>query len=223
MHKPTTDKATFYSFIGAPGSGKGTLAQMCCDKLGFKTFSVGNLCRKHVAEKTGLGKLIEKCLQQGSLIPDEYISSMVLDWVKSNIEAKSPIVLDGYPRTVGQARCFLRFLNNVVKDYEFLIFNLIISKNEIVSRLMNRMICDNRDCQAIYASGTSNECSICGYELVKRFDDDICIVEERLKKYPVYSKKLLNFYDLSQVKVYLLDTIGKNVDEVFESFKYFAI
>ena len=109
QHKNNTKKIIF-SFFGPPGSGKGTLAERAARELNFEVLSTGNLCRKHIAQKTALGEKLDFYVKKGQLIPDELITLMVKEWLESTLEAQVPIILDGYPRTKGQASHFLEML-----------------------------------------------------------------------------------------------------------------
>ncbi len=215
------DKDIIYSFLGAPGAGKGTLARVCVDQLGFEAISVGNLCRKHVAIKSDLGLLIKGYLQRDCLIPDELIVSIVEDWFLNKINLGKPIVLDGFPRTVGQVKFFFRFLNDLKRNYEFRVFNIIISEDDILSRLQNRVVCENKDCQSVYSSYDLDTCSLCGGSLIKRGDDQLAIIKKRLNNYPKYSKKLLDLYKSLGIRIHVLFVNGKTVREVFDAFKSF--
>ncbi len=214
---------TIFSFFGPPGSGKGTLAEMCVRQLGFKMLSTGNLCRKHVSLGTEFGKLIDKYLQEGSLIPDELITDMVGDWLESKIALQASIILDGYPRTKGQAEYFLKFFKNLGTDYDFRVIHFIIPQEEIIKRLTNRFVCENKDCQVVYPpfahAVEKGICDYCGGKLTKRLDDRLEIVKERLRKYSRYSKELLDFYESTGILVQELIVENKLIGQVFDDFK----
>jgi adenylate kinase len=72
-------KNKIFLFFGPPGSGKGTLSEMCVDQFGWLQLSTGNLCRQHIAESTEIGKRIKNLIAQGQLVPDEIIASMVVE------------------------------------------------------------------------------------------------------------------------------------------------
>src|SRR5271170_593774 len=106
-HQKNDAKKIIFSFFGAPGSGKGTLAERAARDLKFEVLSTGNLCRKHISQQTELGKKLDLYVKKGQLIPDELITLMVKEWLELAIQREVPIILDGYPRTKGQAAHFL--------------------------------------------------------------------------------------------------------------------
>ena len=93
-------------FIGPPGSGKGTLSQKCVQKLGWQQISTGDLCRRHIAKQTEIGKSIDFAIKSGKLVSDGLISQMVFDWFRQENIESDVVILDGYPRTVNQAKDF---------------------------------------------------------------------------------------------------------------------
>src|SRR5437870_4418018 len=92
-----------YIFIGPPGAGKGTLAQLCASRMGWIQCSTGDLCRKHVAEQSPLGMQIDLLIKSGKLISDELVIEMVEEWLHKNLYAYEHIIFDGFPRTRVQA------------------------------------------------------------------------------------------------------------------------
>jgi adenylate kinase len=216
---------TVFSFFGPPGSGKGTLSQQCVAELGFEMLSTGNLCRKHIFLGTEFGKLIDDYIKAGQLVPDDLITNIVGDWLSNKSSLGVPIILDGYPRTSGQAEYFLKKFKNFVPDYNFKIFCFIISDKEIIKRLTNRIICENQNCQAVYfplASAFKTEiCEKCGTKLIKREDDKLEVITDRLKRYPKYKKCLLNFYESVGQPVEAFNVENKTIEQVFNDFKEF--
>jgi len=105
-----------FSFFGPPGSGKGTLAERLSKELKFEVLSTGNLCRKHVSLQTDLGKQLDTYLKKGQLIPDDLITQLVKEWLEPKIQHQASIILDGYPRTKGQALKFLDMFNLEFSD-----------------------------------------------------------------------------------------------------------
>ena len=103
-------KKSVFIFIGPPGSGKGTLSHLCVSSLRWVQLSTGNLCRKHIAEQTEIGKQIDFALKSGKLVSDSLINAMVHDWFSMTIQEADNIILDGYPRTVAQAEALHEYL-----------------------------------------------------------------------------------------------------------------
>jgi len=213
--------STIYSFIGPPCSGKGTLAQRCNKDLAFPVLSTGDLCRKHVELGTELGKLISAYLNNNRLIPDSLIADIVCDWIILKSATAGSVILDGFPRTRGQAAFFLDFFKQNVPNFNFKAICFTISDEEVIERVEKRLVCQNKSCQAVYSDEIVKNgfCCFCGSKLLKREDDKIKGVKERLKRYPEYKEKLLSFYDSVDVNMCILDVSSKLQDQVFREFK----
>lgn len=212
-----------FSFFGPPGSGKGTVAQQCREELDIKVLSTGDLCRKHVAMGTRFGKMLDQYLRAGQLIPDELITEMVQDWLLQETTATSTIILDGFPRTAKQAEMFLSFLKKHPEPSSFAVVFFSISDEEIVRRLSNRLVCSNKDCQAVYSlsgkrSVRENQCDICGSPLVRRADDREDVIRERLKLYPNYRENLLAYYKQAAVVIKDFPVADLTAKQVFGRF-----
>ncbi len=215
---------TIFSFLGAPGSGKGTLAEQCAQKLDYNVLSTGNLCRKHIADKTELGNKLQKYTNSGRLVPDHIIAVMVKGWLKENTKDNKAIVLDGYPRTEKQAILLFDMLKKDFPEYSLRIISLDISQDEVVKRISNRLVCNNKKCQAVYNTGQIKNiddplCELCDDKLIKRDNDKAEVVRERLKVYEQKAKKLLNFYKASRKKIENINVESKTIPQIFEEFK----
>ena len=222
MEKVST-RSPIITFLGPPGSGKGTVAQQAYAELGFQILSTGNVCRQHIAEQTEFGKKLEKYLSVGKLIPDKLVIQMVSEWLDGAILQQTGIVLDGFPRTKEQAKAFLSLLSAEFSGYPFGVIEFSISDDEILQRLRNRIVCENKACQRVYSDTLPPRkqgiCDTCGAKLNKRFDDDISIVKERLKVYAAYKNEILHYYASQNVPVFPLQVNGLNPEEVFAKFK----
>lgn len=215
---------TIFTFFGAPGSGKGTLAEKCVSELGFKVLSTGNLCRAAATKDDEKSKLITGLLNQGKLVPDELIAEMVEDWLaKEAIDAKA-VILDGYPRTQKQAELLIDLLKNKFADYKFRVVSLVIPDAEIIERLTSRRVCSNKDCQSttslkLLKDPTKLVCEKCGAELIQRKDDSEDVIRQRLDVYAQHSGSVLNFYREKGIAIEELNVSNISVDEVFNNFK----
>ena len=175
--------------FGPPGSGKGTYASRLVKKLGVPHISTGDLVREEIRNQTPLGRMIEKYSSSGTLVPDETITEILKKRMKS-IEAKG-FVLEGYPRTVSQARTLEKItaIDTVV--------NLNVPDSVIIRRLSARLLC--KSCGAIYNEITlkpkvSGKCDKCGGELFRRADDQPEVIQERLRVYKEASSPVVDFY-----------------------------
>ena len=186
--------------LGAPGTGKGTVAGILKDKLEIPQVSTGDIFRKHIKEGTELGKLAESYISKGNLVPDE----VTIDLVKNRLEepdVQKGIILDGFPRTVNQAEKLDEILKGKGKKVD-LVINLTTPEEEIIERIVNRRVCSNQECKAVYnlvlnPPKKEGICDKCGHELVQRKDDNAQIVESRLKNYFEETSPLVNYYEKS--------------------------
>jgi adenylate kinase len=208
-----------FSLFGPPGSGKGTLSERLSRELNFAVLSTGNLCRQHVANKSRLGLLLEGYLNRGQLIPDALITDMVKEWLLEKTEQSLPIVLDGFPRTSGQATALLEDLVRLAPGYSFKVVFIELASEEIVKRLGQRLVCSNKACQAVFKDSDKIEsCSYCQSVLVKRADDKEDVVRERLRLYPEYREALVEMYKVLKQPVVTLDVAGMTPEQVFAAF-----
>ncbi len=186
--------------LGAPGTGKGTVAGILKDKLEIPQVSTGDIFRKHIKEGTELGKLAESYISKGNLVPDE----VTIDLVKNRLEepdVQRGIILDGFPRTVNQAEKLDEILKGKEKKVD-LVINLTTPEEEIIERIVNRRVCSNQECKAVYnivlnPPKKEGICDKCGHELVQRKDDNAQTVESRLKNYFEQTSPLVNYYEKS--------------------------
>jgi len=175
--------------FGPPGSGKGTYASRLTKRLGIPHISTGDLVREEIRNQTPLGKTIEKYSSSGTLVPDEIITEILKKRLAS--ELSKGFILEGYPRTVGQAKELKKLTNIDV------VVNLNVPDNVIVKRLSARLQCKN--CGAIYNEITmqpkvAGKCDKCGGELFKRVDDQPEVIRERLKVYQKASEPVVEYY-----------------------------
>ncbi len=214
-----------YIFIGPPGSGKGSLANVCSERFGWDVLSTGNLCRKHIVEQTEIGKEIDFAIKSGTLISDELICRMVEHWFLGKIENNNSIILDGYPRTLEQAKIFNNLLKNSDKQLKLHVIEFVISDKVVIERLFFRLTCSNKECQAVYcvsegslrAPQKKDICDRCGSTLVRRVDDEITAIQKRLEVYHKHAQSFLNYYENNGYPIVRLDA-EKSLEVVFKDF-----
>lgn len=182
--------------LGAPGTGKGTVASLLAKELGIPQVSTGDIFRKNIKEKTELGKLAESYISKGNLVPDDVTIDLVKNRLKES-DAKEGVILDGFPRTVRQAEELDKILQNNQSEVDIVI-NLVTPEEEIVERIENRRVCP--ECKAVYnlkLNPPSQEgiCNKCGHELVQRKDDNVDTIKSRIKTYIDVTSPLIEYYE----------------------------
>ncbi len=183
--------------LGAPATGKGTVATILSKKLNIPQISTGDLFRKNIAEKTELGIIADKYISQGNLVPDDVTIKMVNARLKEK-DVENGVILDGFPRTIPQAEALDKILDekNIKID---MVLNLSTPEEEIIERVITRRVCSNPKCKTIYntkLNPTKIEgiCDKCGSKVITRKDDTVEAIKTRLKEYFAVTKPLVDFY-----------------------------
>jgi adenylate kinase len=175
--------------LGPPGVGKGTIAKMIVKKYNFTQISAGDLIREEVQKGSKKGKLMKEKMEKGDLVPDD----LVIDLVEEKLKKinKEKILLDGFPRTVYQAKKIESF---ITISY---VLSLVASEETIIQRLTKRRICSK--CGKIYhliyfPPKKENICDICNGELIQRKDDTPNAIKERLKVHEKLVEPTIKYY-----------------------------
>jgi len=179
--------------FGPPGSGKGTQATLLRDKLGMAHISTGDMLRARVVSGDELGKVVAGIMQSGALVPDEMVNRMVEDRIQQPDAARG-FILDGYPRTVAQAKlldCMLR-----TRQIRTVVVHLKVDYTVVIARLSGRRQCPS--CGALYSLSSNAPlvpeiCDRCGSALAVRDDDREEVVVQRLKAYDLQTAPVLEF------------------------------
>jgi adenylate kinase len=182
-------------FLGAPGSGKGTQASAVSQKLGIAHIATGDLFREAVRRGDELGQKAKSYMDRGLLVPDEITISMLLERIAQD-DCRNGYILDGFPRTLEQARALDRALEEKGEAVDVVLY-FKVSTEELVKRLSGRLIC--RNCQAPYHPIASpprvaGRCDRCGGELYQRADDAPDTVRKRLEVYFAETASLIDYY-----------------------------
>ena len=169
--------------LGAPGTGKGTQADIIAERFRWPHISTGDMLREAVAMGTDLGKQAKAYMDRGELAPDDLVIAMLVGRIGQN-DCQSGFLLDGFPRNLAQAEALDRALADASKAIDLAI-NITVADAELVRRLSGRWLC--RDCGAIYHQVTSpprvaGKCDKCGGELYQREDDRPETVRARLER-----------------------------------------
>lgn len=200
--------------LGPPGSGKGTQAKFIVDKFGIPHISTGDIFRKNIKEETPLGIKAKSYIDKGQLVPDELTIEIVEDRLKQD-DCKDGFMLDGFPRTVGQAEALTKVLENAGESLDHVI-NIDVASEALIDRLTGRRVC--LTCGASFhmvfnPPKKEGICDYCNAELVHRADDNIETVSSRLQVYSDQTKPLIEYYESKG----LLRSINgeQDIDKVF--------
>lgn len=181
--------------LGAPGAGKGTLAKDLVGLFNVPHISTGDMFREAVASGSELGRQVQNILSSGKLVPDEIVNELVRERI-SKPDRKDGFILDGYPRTVQQARTLDEMLTAMGQKLDAVLY-LKVSEDVVVERLTNRRVCPR--CGRIYnllsMPPKSDEiCDDCGTKLIQRDDDREEVVRNRFKVYNEMTAPLIDYY-----------------------------
>ena len=184
--------------LGAPGSGKGTVAKLLTETLNIEHISTGDMFREEIKSGSELGKELENYMSDGKLVPDDVVIK-ILDERLSRPTAQNGVVLDGFPRTKIQAEHLKELLNAKGKKINVAI-QLNIPDEDIIYRTVKRRICSNKDCGAIYNLEFNKPkqegiCDICGSKLYRREDDNEETVKRRIDTYHKRSEPIIKYFE----------------------------
>jgi adenylate kinase len=170
--------------LGPPGAGKGTQSARLSTALGIPAISTGEILRSECQSGSDLGREVETVLARGELVDDQTMNELVTRRLRESDCARG-CILDGYPRTIAQAR-YLDNLNFAVPR----IFDFIVSARDVIARLGGRKYCP--ECGQTFS--TAQVCSSDGSALIQREDDKPAVIRERLRVYRRNMDKLVRFY-----------------------------
>jgi len=202
--------------LGAPGAGKGTQAKSISNKYNIPHISTGDIFRKNISERTPLGIEAKKYIDNGQLVPDE----LTIDIIKSRLveeDCENGYLLDGYPRTVEQAKALDVFLNEREANLDTALL-IKVPREFILERMTGRRVCPS--CGASYHvkfNPPKNEgiCDICGSDIIQRDDDAEITVNKRLDIYEAQTHPLIEYYKSRDL---LSEVDGTQaINDVFES------
>ena len=205
-------------FMGPPGAGKGTQAEKIVENYQIPHISTGDMFRKAIKDQTELGMEAKRYMDQGALVPDHVTIGIVKDRL-SESDCKSGFLLDGFPRTVDQAKALDEILTSLDSKIDYVI-NIDVDWDILKERLTGRRIC--RSCGATYhmifnPPKNADVCDKCGGELYQRKDDNEETVGNRLNVYVSQTKPLLDYYSLAGN---LVNINGQqSIDLVFEEIR----
>ena len=174
--------------FGAPGSGKGTQSAKIIDKYGLYHISTGDVLRDHIARHTDLGRLADKYISKGQLIPDAVMTEILDNVLEEKAGGKNGVVFDGFPRTIAQAEALEKLLKKRGAKIDGVI-GLEVAEDELIKRMLQR-----------------------GRE-TGRTDDNLETITRRLEVYRESTKPLKDYY--AELGLYLSVDGQGNVDDIF--------
>lgn len=182
--------------LGLPGAGKGTQAKLLQARFGVPHISTGDMFREAIRSGSEIGRKAKGYIDRGELVPDD----VAIEIVKNRLErgdCAEGYLLDGFPRTVAQAKALDAVLAAMAQPVEA-VLDIQISEDEAIRRIENRRVC--RQCGSIYpgvpegADGDAPRCQRCGGELIQRPDDNEETARNRLKVYLRQTYPLVDYY-----------------------------
>ncbi|HJX25353.1 MAG TPA: nucleoside monophosphate kinase [Chthoniobacterales bacterium] len=194
--------------LGAPGSGKGTQAEMITRQFGIPVTSPGAILRRESDLGTALGLETAETTQHGGLVSDKIIVQLIEDWLR--LHGASGFVFDGFPRTLPQAESLLSILKRLHTALDLAIW-LEVSEQTVRDRISGRLQCGGCGFTTSASSAKFAERPVCPYcdgPLVRRTDDDAEVLQTRLQEFNTKTQPLANFYE----KMSILHRINGNRD-----------
>ncbi len=201
--------------LGAPGAGKGTMAQMLQEKLNIPHISTGDIFRYNIKNDTELGRKVKQYIESGALVPD----SLTVDLMKDRLQKPDCLkgfLLDGFPRTINQAESLDAILDEMNLNLDNAIY-LEVPDEVIIERITGRRVCT--ECGKTYHIKNNPPireglCDVCGKPLIQREDDKEATVIKRLETYHRQTEPLVAYYK-NQGKLLVVNGEG-SIDSVFK-------
>ena len=199
-------------FIAPPAAGKGTQSNMLKEKFGYIHISTGDMLREAINSGSEIGKEVKNIIDKGELVSDDLIIKLVKDKLTS-LEGK-PFILDGFPRTLNQAKS----LDEILTD-DYIVIYLDLDESEAINRITGRLTCN---CGKSYSVNieelkpkVDGICDNCGSILIKRDDDNVESFKVRFKTFLDNTDSILKYYE-DKEKLIKID-VNKDVQDIFES------
>jgi len=208
-------------FIAPPAAGKGTQAKLVSIEYNIPHISTGDLLREEMAKKTEIGLSIKKDMEEGNLVSDEVITTLLKNRITKS-DCSKGYILDGYPRNLSQAKLYNNLLEDLNYDENIVIF-FDIDKETALKRTVSRIICPN--CGSSYnleiedlKPKKANICDRCNHELKTRTDDTEKVFIHRFDTYINSTKDLIEYYRNLGL-LHKIEVSNKDVNTIFEEVK----
>ena len=213
------------ALIGSPGAGKGTHAKILSEHVHIPHIATGDLLRARTQDGSELGKRAKAIMDKGQLVPDEMVIEMIRERLHEP-DAKAGFILDGFPRTVEQAKALDQMLKELSLKLD-MVLDFEVSEKAVLNRLSGRRVCPK--CNANYhvpniPPKRDGICDVCGTQLVQRKDDEPQTVLERLKVYHKLTILLVDYYEKKGIRSAVdgdleVEPLQKELEQLFESLR----
>ncbi|MBI2662019.1 nucleoside monophosphate kinase [Candidatus Woesearchaeota archaeon] len=195
--------------MGPPGSGKGTVSERLEKEYGWLHVSPGELLREEVVKGTRIGKEIKSYIESGKLVPDRFVVEMV----KLEVKGKDNYILDGFPRSLDQAKSIEELKIDIV-------IYLDVSEEEVIKRFAGRRVCEQgtHGYHVQYLPPKKEGiCDVDGSKLVQRKDDTPKVIKQRFKIFHEQTETVRKFYDKKKMAVKI--DASKEPEKVYDLVK----
>lgn len=205
--------------MGAPGSGKGTFSSKIKEEYNLNHISTGDIFRANISQGTELGLQAKAYAEQGKLVPDEITNKMVKDYLAALSDKKNGYLLDGYPRTLDQAKAFEEMTDGTDLAVD-VILAMDVPTDVLTRRITGRRTC--KDCGEIYniyskPTKVEGVCDRCGGELTQRKDDNEESLKVRLDEYSNNTEPVIDYYEKKNMVSHI--NADASMDEIWSSVK----
>lgn len=205
--------------MGAPGSGKGTFSSKIKEEYNLNHISTGDIFRANISQGTELGLQAKAYAEQGKLVPDEITNKMVKDYLATLSDKKNGYLLDGYPRTLDQAKAFEEMTDGTDLAVD-VILAMDVPTDVLTRRITGRRTC--KDCGEIYniyskPTKVEGVCDRCGGELTQRKDDNEQSLKVRLDEYSNNTEPVIDYYEKKNMVSHI--NADASMDEIWSSVK----
>lgn len=205
--------------MGAPGSGKGTFSSKIKEEYNLNHISTGDIFRANISQGTELGLQAKAYAEQGKLVPDEITNKMVKDYLATLSDKKNGYLLDGYPRTLDQAKAFEEMTDGTDLAVD-VILAMDVPTDVLTRRITGRRTC--KDCGEIYniyskPTKVEGVCDRCGGELTQRKDDNEKSLKVRLDEYSNNTEPVIDYYEKKNMVSHI--NADASMDEIWSSVK----
>ncbi len=189
-----------FVFLGPPGAGKGTQAAVVSEKLKIPAIATGAIFRAAIGKESSLGRQVAQFVNSGLLVPDKLTNAIVAERLKEK-DCKKGFILDGYPRSLVQAKALDAFLVKEKTPLDAVLYFKVVA-NVVVERMGKRRVCSQ--CGTTYnlvsqPPKRDGKCDKCGAALIARADDEPAAIRKRLEVYEKTTQPLLQYYEKKSV------------------------